>query len=133
MRPPLIEAISQDFNHQRLRVLISHRLPYTPYEIFTSPKPPTSSERGMTSSREFTNIVREVTKKMQEKFIPINMVRVHAKLQERTRYWREQHEQLAVITGLRRGLEWWRWMDMEEVKEAYEVIKRIDVLDIFCW
>jgi hypothetical protein len=77
--------------------------------------------------------VREVTRKRQEKFIPINMVRAYAKLQERTRYWREQHEQLAVITGLRRGLEWWRWMDMEEVKEAYEVVKRIDVLDIFCW
>jgi dynein heavy chain 1 len=61
----------------------------------------------------------------------------HAKLQERTRYlrdWRKQHEQLAVMTGPTKGLGGVGMevggMDMEEVKEAYEVVKRIDVLDV---
>jgi hypothetical protein len=31
---PLVEAISRDFNDRLLRVLTSHRLPYTPYETF---------------------------------------------------------------------------------------------------
>jgi hypothetical protein len=29
---PLVEAISRDFNNQLLRILISQRIPYTPYE-----------------------------------------------------------------------------------------------------
>jgi hypothetical protein len=68
--------------------------------------------------------------------IPIKVVPVHAKLQERTRYlrdWQKQHEQLAVMTGPTKGLgsigKEVGGMDMEEeVKEAYEVVKQIDVL-----
>ena len=48
--------------------------------------------------------------------------------------WRKQHEQLAVMTGPTKGLGGDMevdGMDMEEeVKEAYEVVKRIDVLDV---
>jgi len=49
--------------------------------------------------------------------------------------WRKQHEQLAVMTGPTKGLGGVGMevggMDMEEeVKEAYEVVKRIDVLDV---
>src|ERR1700733_15232297 len=140
--PPLVEAISRDFNDQLLRVLTSHRLPYTPYETF---------DRLLSQStnifrtwddliKEFTNVAREVTRKRQEKFIPIKVVPAHAKLQERTRYlrdWMKQHEQLAVMTGPTKGLGAGvggevGGMDMEEeVKEAYEVFKRIDVLDVF--
>lgn len=57
---------------------------------------------------------------------------------ERCRYlrdWRKQHEQLAVMTGPTKGLggsgKEVGGMDMEEeVREAYEVVKSIDVLDV---
>jgi len=79
-----------------------------------------------------------VTRKRNERFIPIKINPAHAKLQERTGYlreWRKQHEQLAVMTGPTKGLGGIGMeiggMDMEEeVKEAYEVVKRIDVLDV---
>jgi len=76
-----------------------------------------------------------VTRKRQEKFILIKVVPAQAKLQERTRECRKQHEQLAVMTGPTKGLAEVGvevgGMDMEEeVKEAYEVVKRIDVLDV---
>ncbi|OCH94192.1 dynein heavy chain [Obba rivulosa] len=137
---PLVEAISRDFNDQLLRVLTSHRLLYTPYETF---------ERLMTQavatfrtwddhSKEFTNVARDAMRKRNEKFIPIKVVPAHAKLQDRIRYlrdWRKQHEQLAVMTGPTKGLGGvgvdMGGMDMEaEVKEAYEFMKRIDVLDV---
>ena len=63
------------------------------------------------------------------------------KQQERARYlreWRKQHEQLAVMAGPMKGLGVIGMevqvgsmdMEAEEVKEAYEVVKRIDVLDV---
>ncbi|KAF8139617.1 dynein heavy chain, N-terminal region 1-domain-containing protein [Boletus edulis] len=137
---PLVEAISRDFNDQSLRVLTSHRLPYTPYETFDRLLSQTMNIFRTWDDliKEFTNVAREVTRRRSEKFIPIKVVPAHAKLQERTRYlkdWRKQHEQLAVMTGPTKGLRSVTkevgGMDMEEeVKEAYEVIKRIDVLDV---
>ena len=135
---PLVGAISRDFNEQLTRVLTSHRLLYTPYDAF---------ERLLTqamnnfrtwddSMKGFTDVARELTRKLSEKFIPIKVVPAHEKLQERTRYlkdWRKQHEQLAVMTSLTKGLRAGKeigGIDMEEeVKKAYEVMKRIDVLD----
>lgn len=88
--------------------------------------------------KEFTNVAREVTRRRSEKFIPIKIQSAHSKLQERSRYlrdWRKQHEQLAVMTGPTKGLrsvgKEVGGMDMEEeVKEAYEIVKSIDVLDV---
>ncbi|KIM50786.1 hypothetical protein SCLCIDRAFT_1225109 [Scleroderma citrinum Foug A] len=137
---PLVEAISRDFNDQLLRVLTSHRLPYTPYETFDRLLSQTMNIFRTWDDliKEFTNVAREVTRKRSEKFIPIKVLPAHAKLQERVRYlrdWRKQHEQLAVMTGPTKGLasvaKEVGGMDMEEeVKEAYEVVKRIDVLDV---
>lgn len=137
---PLVEAISRDFNDQLLRVLTSHRLLYNPYETFERLL---SQTMGIFRTwddhiKEFTNVAREVTRKRSEKFIPIKIVPAHAKLQDRTKYlkdWRKQHEQLAVMTGPTKGLSAVGMevggLDMEEeVKEAYEVMKRIDVLDV---
>jgi len=138
---PLVEAISRDFNDQLLRVLTSHRLAYQPYDTF---------ERILSQVhaifktwdeliKEFTNVAREVTRRRNEKFIPIKVNAAHQKLGERTRYlreWRKQHEQLAVMTGPTKGLSVGKdvivgGMDMEEeVKEAYEAIKSIDILDV---
>lgn len=139
---PLVEAISRDFNEVLLRILTSHRLLWCPYETFEK-----VMERLMGGVfrtwdeliKEFTNVAREVTRKRLEKFIPIKVVPAHAKLQERARYlreWRKQHEQLAVMTGPTKGLGGGGGSELggvdmeEEVKEAYEVMKRIDVLDV---
>ncbi|KAI0055925.1 cytoplasmic dynein heavy chain 1 [Artomyces pyxidatus] len=137
---PLVEAISRDFNDQLLRILSSHRLLYTPYETFERLLAQTTAIFRTWDEliKEFTNVAREVTRKRSERFIPIKVLSAHAKLQERTRYlreWRKQHEQLAVMTGPTKGLGGVGMdvggMDMEEeVKEAYEVMKRIDVLDV---
>ncbi|EPQ61281.1 dynein heavy chain protein 2 [Gloeophyllum trabeum ATCC 11539] len=135
---PLVEAISRDFNDQLLRVLTSHRLPFQPYDTFERLLAQTMNIFRTWDDliKEFTNVAREVTRKRSEKFIPIKVVPAHAKLQERVRYlreWRKQHEQLAVMTGPTKGLGGMEvgGMDMEEeVKEAYEVMKRIDVLDV---
>ncbi|PFH49390.1 hypothetical protein AMATHDRAFT_63215 [Amanita thiersii Skay4041] len=138
---PLVEAISRDFNDQLLRILTSHRLPYTPYDTFDRLLAQTMNvfRTWDENLKEFTNVARELMRKRRERFIPIKVSPAHAKLQERVRYlreWRRQHEQLAVMTGPTKGLGGMvgaevGGMDMEEeVKEAYEVIKRIDVLDV---
>ena len=136
---PLVEAISRDFNDQLLRVLTSYRLPYTPYETFDRLLAQTMNVFRIWDGnlKEFTDVAREVMRKRKERFIPIKVSPAHAKLQEQVRYlreWRKQHEQLAVMTGPTKGLGGIAevgGMDMEEeVKEAYEVIKRIDVLDV---
>lgn len=137
---PLVEAISRDFNEQLLRVLTSHRLAYQPYETFERLLGQTTAifRTWDDEVKDFTNVAREVTRKRSERFIPIKIQPAHAKLQERVRYlrdWRKQHEQLAVMTGPTKGLgavgKEVGGMDMEEeVKEAYEVVKSIDILDV---
>jgi dynein heavy chain 1 len=122
--PPLVEATSRDFNGQLLRVLTSHRPSYTPYEAFARLSQFTNIFRTWDNLiKEFTHVVREVTRKRQEKFILIKVVPAHAKLH----YCRKQHEQLAVMTGPTKGLA----EDGVEVGGyGYEVVKRIDVLDV---
>lgn len=121
-------------------MLTSHRLPYAPYETFDRLLKQTQEIFRTWDEliKEFTNVAREVTRRRSEKFIPIKVQPAHAKLMERTRYlrdWRKQHEQLAVMTGPTKGLggigKDVGGMDMEEeVKEAYEIVKNIDVLDV---
>ncbi|KAF9519887.1 hypothetical protein BS47DRAFT_1370608 [Hydnum rufescens UP504] len=137
---PLVEAISRDFNDQLLRVLTSHRLPYTPYETFDRLLSQTQAIFRTWDEHMggFIDVARDVTRRRREKFIAIKVQPAHAKLMERCRYlrdWRKQHEQLAVMTGPTKGLggsgKEVGGMDMEEeVKEAYEVVKSIDVLDV---
>lgn len=101
--------------------------------------------------KEFTNVAREVTRKRNEKFIPIKINPAHAKLQERASYlrqFRKQHEQLRVMTGPTKGLMGndakrirgpgrqqgataLLDVDMEEeVRAAYDRVKTVDVLDV---
>ena len=135
----LVEAISKDFNDQLVRVLTAYRLTYTPYDTFERLLAQTEKifKTWDDQVKEFTNVAREVTRRRSERFIVIKVNPAHAKLMERTRYlrtWRQQHEQLALMTGPTKGLggvgKEVGGMDMEEeVKEAYELIKTIDVLD----
>ncbi|KAJ7572466.1 dynein heavy chain, N-terminal region 1-domain-containing protein [Mycena floridula] len=135
---PLVEAISRDFNDVLLRILTSFRLAYTPYETFDRllVQASTIFRSWDDLIKEFTNVAREVQRKRSERFIPIKIVPAHGKLQERVRYlreWRKQHEQLAVMTGPSKGLNLGSGTGVgmeEEVKEAYEVVKRVDVLDV---
>ncbi|KAG8800414.1 hypothetical protein FRC16_002934 [Serendipita sp. 398] len=149
---PLVEAISRDFNDTLLRVLTSHRLIYQPYETFERLVNTAINVFKAWDDyiKDFTNVAREVTRKRSEKFIPIKINPAHAKLAERVRYlrdWRRQHEQLAVTTAPTKGLSAGvagaagvigagvgnelGGVDMEEeVKEAYEIIKNIDILDV---
>jgi hypothetical protein len=50
-----------------------------------------------------SRLVREVTRKRQEKLVSIKWVPAHAKLQDRTRYWKKQHDQLTITTGFTKG------------------------------
>lgn len=136
---PLVEAISRDFNDQMLKVLTTHRLAYTPYDAFDRllSTAQATFRTWDEQIKDFTNVARELTRKRGEKFIPIKIVPAHAKLQERVRYlqdWRKKHEQLAVMTGPTKGLGTGKEVgdiDMEEeVKEAYELVKGIDILDV---
>ncbi|PFH46895.1 hypothetical protein AMATHDRAFT_7278 [Amanita thiersii Skay4041] len=129
----LVEAISRDFNNQLLRILISHRLLYKPYDTFDRLLAQTMNVFGIWEEnlKEFKSVARELMRKRQERFTPIKVSLAYAKLQERVRYlreWRRQHEQLAVMTKPMKGL---GVMDIEEeVKEAYGVMKAIDILDV---
>lgn len=137
---PLVEAISRDFNDQILRLMTSHRLTYQPYDSFQRIVGQAQEvfKTWDEQIKEFTNIAREVTRRRAEKFIPIKINSAHALLAERVRYlhhWRKQHEQLVVMTGPSKGLGGLGkdigGLDMEEeVREAYEIVKGIDVLDV---
>ncbi|GAA5850789.1 hypothetical protein JCM8547_009091 [Rhodosporidiobolus lusitaniae] len=156
---PLVEAISRDLNSQLLKVLSSQRLTYMDYPLFERAMSSSSHvfQAWDDSFKEFTNVAREVTRKRSEKFIPIKISPAHAQLQERVLYlrqFRKQHHQLQVMVGplgseTRRagevGLEngevdgetakeWTSTLgdiDMDaEVRQAYESIKNVDVLDV---
>ena len=139
---PFVEAISRDFNDVLLRILTSRRLAYTPYVTFERLLAQTTGIFRTWDDliKEFVNVARGVTRKRSEKFFPIKVFPAHRMLVERVRYlreWRKEHEQLAGMTGSTRGLgvglgeEVGGGMDMEEeVKEAYEIIRRIDFLDV---
>lgn len=140
---PLVEAISRDFNDVLLQILNSHRLQHIPYDSFERIVVQTTQifRTWEEMMKEFTGVARDVTRKRLEKFIPIKVALAHAKLQERVNYlreWRKQHEQLAIMTSPTKGLSSGLGGDMEvggmnmeeEVTEAYEVVKRIDVLDV---
>lgn len=149
---PLVEAISRDFNDVLVRILTAQRLAHAPYENFERVLGQVAGIFRVWDehTKEFTNVARDVQRKRSERFIPIKITHAHAKLQERTRYlrdWRKQHEQLAVMTGPTKGLglgsstipgststasgDEGIIMDMEEeVASAYELVKRIDILDV---
>ncbi|GAA6000808.1 hypothetical protein JCM10207_004669 [Rhodosporidiobolus poonsookiae] len=156
---PLVEAISRDLNTQLLKVLSSQRLTYMDYPLFERAMSACTAvfHAWDDSFKEFTNVAREVTRKRSEKFIPIKISPAHAKLQERVLYlrqFRKQHHQLQVMVGplgtetKRAGgeamvngdvdgeavKEWATTLgdiDMDaEVRQAYESIKNVDVLDV---
>ena len=94
-----------------------------------------------TASQEI-NLRLSLKKALEGIEVPLRGEKAHGKLVERVRClreWREQYEQLAVMTSSTRGLGIGLWGDggvgggkvMKELKEGYEVVKRkVDVLDV---
>lgn len=101
--------------------------------------------------KEFTNVARDVTRKRNDKFIPIKIVKRHDKTQDRLSYiskFREEHEQLQgtianvlgpdddtidVSNGTNGPVIVEEMGDVdaaEEIAQAYLVVKDVDVLNI---
>ncbi|KAJ3389103.1 hypothetical protein HDU92_001163 [Lobulomyces angularis] len=139
---PLVEAISRDLNDQLLKVLGSRRLMYMSYEEFDVAT--SGCEQVFLTwedqAKEFTHIARDLTRKRNEKFIPIKITNAHAKLQERinfVRAFRKQHEQLHnTIVKVMRNEKFSEKNNIsdssagEDVQLAYESVKNVDVLDV---
>lgn len=149
---PLVAAISGDLDSQLHSLLSGRRLMHLEYKDFENLM---NVAEGVFSTwddkiKEFTNVARDVTRKRSEKFIPIKIVAKHVATQERLAYirkFRYGHEQLqrtiANVLGPRSledgsatregvvGEEDTGDIDaVEEVTEAYAVLKDVDVLDV---
>ncbi|KAI4602866.1 Dynein heavy chain, cytoplasmic [Pestalotiopsis sp. 9143b] len=103
--------------------------------------------------KEFTNVARETTRRRQEKFIPIKISAKHSDLQARLKYiatFRENHEQLqrtiVIVLGPKGNVDV-NGTDLatngdvlgedmgdvdavEEVRQAWESLKNVDLLDV---
>ncbi|KNC98573.1 uncharacterized protein SPPG_06258 [Spizellomyces punctatus DAOM BR117] len=148
---PLVEAISRDLNEQLLRVLGTRRMMYMAYDDFEKASGGCEDvfRTWDDQVKEFTNVARDVTRKRSEKFLPIKINPVHAKLQERItflRTFRRQHEQLhdtilkvmrtektgtTGINGMEtKGVSLSDVNALDDIKVAYESVKNVDVLDV---
>lgn len=109
---PLVEAILRDLNDVLLRILTSHGLAYSPYPTFDCLLAQTTGIFGTWDDliKEFTNVLREATRKRRDNVIP-----AHWKLVE----WVEQ---LAVMTDLTRGLA----LGENKQEEAYPTPSYLD-------
>ena len=150
---PLVEAISGDLDTQLHNLLSGRRLMHYEYGEFE--KLMNASDDVFHTwddqLKEFTNVAREVTRKRSEKFIPIKIVPRHSATQERLQYlrtFRKAHEQLQRTVAnvveahenatQRRGDDKGHLLsesfgDMDasgEVRQAYESLKDVDVLDL---
>ena len=96
---PLVEAISGDLDDVMHRLLPGTELVDLDYDEFSRVMKMTDNifKAWDENVKEFTNVAREVTRRRNEKFIPIKINPKHAELQARLKYvgnFRENHEQL---------------------------------------
>jgi dynein heavy chain 1, cytosolic len=151
---PLVEAISADLNDVLQRLLPGTELVNLDYEQFRRIMK-TCDDIFRTweeSVKEFTNVAREVTRRRNDKFIPIKINKKHLELESRIRYvntFRDNHEQLqrtiinvlgpkATIPGVTETLgsdgvvieEMGDVDAVEEVNQAWEALHNMDVLDV---
>jgi dynein heavy chain 1, cytosolic len=152
---PLVHAISADLDEVLHRLLPGSELVNLDYQEF----------RGIMKScddifrtwdesvKEFTNVAREVTRRRNEKFIPIKVNPKHSELQGRLKYvgtFRDNHEQLqrtivnvlgpketvnglVETTGANGAVVIEEIGDVdavEEVRQAWEALKNVDLLDV---
>lgn len=154
---PLVEAISADLDSQIHSLLSGRRLMHLEYKDFESLM---NVAEGIFKTwdeniKEFTGVARDVTRKRSEKFIPIKISAWHLKTQERLAYikaFRHGHEQLqrtianvlgpksyenGAPTGAATGGNGVAVVEdigdvdaVDEVAQAYAVLKDVDVLDV---
>lgn len=152
---PLVETISGDLDEVLHRLLPGMELVKLDYQDFSRVM---KQAEGIfriwdDNIKEFTNVAREVTRRRNERFIPIKINPRHADLQSRLKYvgtFRDNHEQLqrtiinvlgpkADVNGVSDGpgangtvvVEEIGDVDaVEEVKQAWEGLKDVDLLDV---
>ncbi|CAG8978577.1 hypothetical protein HYALB_00010542 [Hymenoscyphus albidus] len=150
---PLVEAISADLDAQLHNLLHGKSLMHLEYREFQNLMLTTESIFKIWDEhiKEFTNVAREVTRRRNEKFIPIKITPAHFDLQARLKYvstFRDNHEQLQKtivnVLGPKTGddagdgalngavyVEEMGDVDaVEEVKEAYAALNNVDLLDV---
>ncbi|KAI9871266.1 MAG: hypothetical protein M1830_003131, partial [Pleopsidium flavum] len=152
---PLVEAISGDLDAQLHSLLHGRSLMHLNFKDFETIVD--SADRIWRTwdenVKDFTNVAREVTRRRNEKFIPIKFAARHAKLQDRLNYintFRTNHEQLqrtivnvlgpkTTITSESNGattngaiiVEEIGDVDaVEEVSQAYAALRDVDVLEV---
>jgi dynein heavy chain 1, cytosolic len=152
---PLVVALSGDLEEVMHRLLPGAELVDLDYQEFTQVMRRTNDifRTWDESVKEFTNVAREVMRRRNEKFVPIKIQPKHAELQARIKYvgdFRDNHEQLqrtivtvlgpkATINGKADGItpngtaiveEMGDVDAVEEVKQAWEALKNVDLLDV---
>ncbi len=152
---PLVEAISGDLD-SRLQLLLQGRsIMHINFDEFLYIKKMAETvwRTWDENVKEFTNVAREVTRRRNEKFIPIKITARHIKTQDRFRYvtnFRQNHEQLqsTIVHVLGPSSGSGKFIDshsesaavlveeigdidaVEEVAQAYAALKDVDVLDV---
>ena len=151
---PLVSAISGDLENRMRELLHGGTLMQLEYRDFQSTIRAANSVWQVwdDNRREFTNVARDVTRKKNEKFIPIKVTERHTKLQERLEYintFRINHEQLRQtiinVIGSPQSKskpsenpnfqvavaeEYGETDAVAEVEQAYTSLTDVDVLDI---
>ncbi|KAJ6782306.1 hypothetical protein PWT90_00629 [Aphanocladium album] len=151
---PLVEAISADLDDVLHRLLPGTELVNLDYQQFQTIMRTCDDifHTWEDNIKEFTNVAREVTRRRNEKFIPIKINRKHSELESRIKYvstFRDNHEQLqrtivnvlgpnATIPGTTEttttnGIVMEEMGDVdavEEVQQAWEALQNVDLLDV---
>ncbi|KAG6004495.1 Dynein heavy chain cytoplasmic [Claviceps maximensis] len=151
---PLVEAISADLDDVLHRLLPGTELVNLDYQQFETLMRTCDGifRTWEENVKEFTNVAREVTRRRNEKFIPIKINKRHSELESRIRYvgtFRDNHEQLqrtivnvlgpkATIPGVTEttgsnGVVVEEIGDVdavEEVRQAWEALQNVDLLDV---
>ncbi|RDL39863.1 p-loop containing nucleoside triphosphate hydrolase [Venustampulla echinocandica] len=150
---PLVEAISGDLNSQLTSLIHGRTLMNLDYREFKNLTAAAESiwKTWDDNIKEFTNVAREVTRRRNEKFIPIKIKPRHTDLQARLKYvstFRDNHEQLQktivnvlgpktadgsaddASNGVILVEEMGDVDAVEEVQQAYEALRNIDLLDL---
>ncbi|KAI5868419.1 cytoplasmic dynein heavy chain [Durotheca rogersii] len=151
----LVEAISADLEEVMHRLLPGSELVDLDYKDFKNLMATADEifKSWDAQIKDFTNIARETTRRRQERFIPIKVNPKHSELQARLKYidtFRDNHEQLqrtivnvlgprSTVNGLgedtsANGVALVEEMGdvdaVEEVQQAWEALKHVDLLDV---
>lgn len=150
---PLVEAISADLDDVLHRLLPGTELVNLDYQQFQNIMRTCDGifRTWEENIKEFTNVAREVTRRRNEKFIPIKINKKHSELESRIKYvstFRDNHEQLqrtivnvlgpkaAISSATESGANGVVMEEMgdvdavEEVQQAWEALQNVDLLDV---